>query len=58
MKLSATFINATGNTQSFDITEGFTLQDAYNVVANDDFAPTQINIQSENMTIKKCITYS
>jgi hypothetical protein len=51
MKLSATFINATGNTQSFDITEGFTLQDAYNVVANDDFAPTQINIQSENMNL-------
>ena len=51
MKLSATFINATGNTKPFDITEGFTLQDAYNVVANDDFAPTQINIQLENMNL-------
>ena len=37
MKLSATFINATGNTKPFDITEGFTLQDADNVVANDDY---------------------
>jgi hypothetical protein len=51
MKLSAIFINATGNTKPFDITEGFTLQDAYNVVANDDFAPTQINIQLENMNL-------
>ena len=49
MKLSATFINATGNTKPFDITEGFTLQDAYNVVANDDFAPTQITLEPINM---------
>ena len=27
------------------------MQDAYNVVANDDFAPTQINIQLENMNL-------
>jgi hypothetical protein len=51
MKLSATFINANGDTKPFDITEGFSLQDAFNVVANDDFAPTQINIQSENMNL-------
>ncbi len=49
MNLQATFTNPLGQAKTLDIKDGFNLQDAYNVVANDDFAPTQITLQAINM---------
>lgn len=49
MDFQATFSNQSGQAKTLDIKDGFNLQDAYNVVANDDFAPTQINLEPINM---------
>jgi hypothetical protein len=49
MNLQATFTNPSGQAKTLDIKDGFSLQDAYNVVANDDFAPTQITLEAINM---------
>ena len=49
MNLQATFTNPSGQAKTLDIKDGFSLQDAYNVVANDDFAPTQIILEAINM---------
>lgn len=49
MDFQATFSNQSGQAKTLDIKDGFNLQDAYNVVANDDFAPTQITLEPINM---------
>lgn len=49
MDFQATFSNQLGQAKTLDIKDGFNLQDAYNVVANDDFAPTQITLEPINM---------
>lgn len=49
MNLQATFTNPLGQAKTLDIKDGLNLQDAYNVVANDDFAPTQITLEATNM---------
>jgi hypothetical protein len=49
MNLQATFTNSLGQAKTLDIKDGFSLQDAYNVVVNDDFAPTQITLEATNM---------
>ena len=49
MDFQATFSNQSGQAKTLDIKDGFSLQDAYNVVANDDFAPTQITLEAINM---------
>jgi hypothetical protein len=49
MNLQATFTNPLGQAKTLEIKDGLSLQDAYNVVANDDFAPTQITLEATNM---------
>ena len=49
MDFQATFSNQSGQAKTLDIKDGFNLQDAYNVVANDDFAPIQITLEPINM---------
>lgn len=49
MDFQATFSNQLGQAKTLAIKDGFNLQDAYNVVANDDFAPTQITLEPINM---------
>jgi hypothetical protein len=49
MNLQATFTNPLGQAKTLEIKDGLNLQDAYNVVANDDFAPTQITLEATNM---------